>query len=256
MFEIFSASAVAILIYMTLWYVVAILKKRNDLADVAWGLGFIVAALTTLIYDGGFETKKLLVLLLVLIWGLRLSIRIGLRNSKKSEDKRYVKWREEWGKFWVVRTFFQVFMLQGLLLLVVVSPVIYLMGSTATELDLYYYLGTAIWLVGFYFESVGDHQLDSFLGDKSNRGKIMKEGLWKYTRHPNYFGEVTMWWGIFLTTISVSGAWVTIVGPITISFLILKVSGVPMLEKMFEGNKDFEEYKRTTSVFFPLPPKK
>ncbi len=123
-------------------------------------------------------------------------------------------------------------------------------------MDLAYGLGVIIWVVGFLFEVVGDYQLKSFVQSEANRGKIMQQGLWKYTRHPNYFGEVTLWWGIYLIALSTSGGWMTVIGPVTISFLILKVSGIPLLEKEFMKNPEFQEYARRTSTFFPLPPRK
>jgi steroid 5-alpha reductase family enzyme len=115
-------------------------------------------------------------------------------------------------------------------------------------------VGVLVWLVGFYFEAVGDWQLKKFIKNPENKGKIMQSGLWAYSRHPNYFGEVTMWWGIWLLNFSQN--WWTVVGPMTITFLILKVSGVPLLEKKYEGNKEFEDYKKRTSIFLPLPQRK
>jgi steroid 5-alpha reductase family enzyme len=112
-----------------------------------------------------------------------------------------------------------------------------------------------VWVIGFFFESVGDAQLSRFIKDPANKGKLMQSGLWKYTRHPNYFGEVTQWWGLWIIALSVSYGWLGIIGPLTITTLILKVSGIPLLEKSMEGNPEFQEYKKRTSVFFPLPPK-
>jgi steroid 5-alpha reductase family enzyme len=147
-------------------------------------------------------------------------------------------------------------MLQGGLLYLISLPVIriILAGRSAwTWLD---GLGIIVWVIGFLFEVVGDYQLKSFLKNEANRGKIMQQGLWKYTRHPNYFGEVTLWWGIYLVALSTPGGWMTIIGPVTISFLILKVSGIPLLEKAYVNNPEFQEYARRTSAFFPLPPRK
>jgi len=110
--------------------------------------------------------------------------------------------------------------------------------------------------MGFYFEAVGDYQLRTFTKDPSNRGKIIRSGLWRFTRHPNYFGEVVLWWGILLIALSAPNGWVALIGPVTITFLLLQVSGIPMLEKKYEGNPEFEEYKKRTSAFFPLPPKR
>jgi steroid 5-alpha reductase family enzyme len=192
---------------------------------------------------------------LVTIWGLRLAIHIYSRNKGKAEDFRYKAWREQWGKWFLVRSYFQVFLLQGLFLFLISLPVI-LINQHTTALSFLDFLGIAVWIIGFYFEVVGDWQLSQFVREPSNRGKIIETGLWKYTRHPNYFGEVVQWWGIFLMAISLPNGILTIIGPLTITILILFVSGIPMLEKKYEGRADFEDYKRRTSAFIPLPPTK
>ena len=255
MLLIFIITAGSVLAYMTCWFLAAQILGRNDLADVAWGLGFVLAAAVSLVAGQHRTTRGMLVSLLVLIWGARLALHIHQRNRGRGEDPRYRKWREEWGRWFVLRSFGQVFMLQGVLLVLVAAPVIYLNAAPAVApgwLDL---LGVALWLSGFCFETVGDRQLLRFKRDPANQGKLMTTGLWRYTRHPNYFGEVTLWWGIWLMTLALPGGWMTVVGPITITILILKVSGIPMLEKPYEGRADFQEYKRRTSPFFPLPPK-
>lgn len=255
MTTVFLVTAAAILLYMTGWFIAAQVRGRNDIADVAWGLGFILAAGVSLVVAGVYPLRGLLVSGLVLVWGIRLAAHIHSRNRGRGEDKRYRKWREEWGKWFVLRSFLQVFMLQGLFLLLVALPVIFVNQAPAAPLGLLDLLGLAIWLTGFTFETVGDRQLLDFIRDPANKGKLMTSGLWRYTRHPNYFGEVTLWWGIWLMTLALPGGWLTIIGPITITFLILQVSGIPMLEKHYEDRADFQEYKRRTSAFFPLPPK-
>ena len=255
MTTVFLVTAAAILLYMTGWFIAAQVRGRNDIADVAWGLGFILAAAISLLAGGVYSLRGLLVSGLVLVWGIRLAAHIHSRNRGRGEDKRYRKWREEWGKWFVLRSFLQVFMLQGLFLLLVALPVIFVNQAPAAPLGLLDLLGLAIWLTGFTFETVGDRQLLDFIRDPANKGKLMTSGLWRYTRHPNYFGEVTLWWGIWLMTLALPGGWLTIIGPITITFLILQVSGIPMLEKHYEDRADFQEYKRRTSAFFPLPPK-
>ena len=255
MTTVFLTTAAAILIYMTGWFIAAQVRGRNDIADVAWGLGFILAAAVSLWAGGIYPLRGLLVSALVLVWGIRLAAHIHSRDRGKGEDKRYRKWREEWGKWFVLRSFLQVFMLQGVLLVMVALPVIFVNQAPPTPLGLLDLLGLTIWLAGFTFETVGDRQLLNFIRDPANKGKLMTSGLWRYTRHPNYFGEVTLWWGIWLMTLALPGGWLTILGPITITFLILQVSGIPMLEKHYEDRADFQEYKRRTSAFFPLPPK-
>jgi steroid 5-alpha reductase family enzyme len=244
------------MVYMIFWFIVSLVIRRNDVADVAWGGGFIVAAAAALLVSGGPAARAVLVTLLVFIWGIRLALHIGLRNRGKQEDARYRKWREEWGKHVVLRSFFQIFILQGVLLLLISIPVIVTITAAGGPLGALDVIGALVWTMGFLFESVGDYQLLVFKKDPANRGRIMQYGLWRYTRHPNYFGEVSLWWGIYLIALSVPGGWMTIIGPVTITLLILGVSGIPMLEKHYEGNKAFEEYKQRTSAFFPMPQKR
>jgi steroid 5-alpha reductase family enzyme len=253
---IFFSSLVAVIGYMTIWFILSLIKKRNDVADVAWGPGFVVIAFTSLIMAGNYSLRALITSAMVVIWGIRLAVHIGSRHSGKPEDARYAKWRQEWGRNVVWRSFFQVFMLQGVLLTIVAMPVIMINSgqpSTLTGLDI---LGICIWFLGFTFETVSDGQLGRFLKIAANKGKIMTSGLWKYSRHPNYFGEVTLWWGIYIIALSVPYGWVSIMGPLTITFLILKVSGIPMLEEGFRDNPDFQQYRQRTSPFIPLPPGK
>ncbi|MBX2955360.1 MAG: DUF1295 domain-containing protein [Cyclobacteriaceae bacterium] len=245
--------ALALFSYMLVWFFVSILIKRNDVADIAWGLGFVVMAWISYLLSDQSQ-KALLVNVLVTIWGLRLSWHIFLRNKGKSEDFRYHQWRMEWKHFYL-RSFLQVFMLQGLFLFLTVLPVIYINIHSAFSFHFLDVVGILIWLTGFYFESVGDYQLKQFKSKPENKGKIITTGLWRYTRHPNYFGEVVQWWGIFLMAVTLPGGWMTIVGPLTITYLVRYVSGVPMLERKYAGNPEFEAYKKVTSVFFPMPSK-
>jgi len=249
-------SALTIFIYMTLLFIISMVKKDNSIADIGWGMGFIVVAFLTLFFEPGFEIRHVLVTGLVIIWGLRLAIHILIRNKGKSEDYRYAKWRKEWGKYFVIRSYLQVFMLQGLIMLIISYQVILVNSSKKPGIQILDVLGLSVWLFGFLFETVGDFQLSKFKKDKENKGKIMKSGLWRYTRHPNYFGEATMWWGIFLMALSVPMGWTAIISPSLITLMLLRVSGVTMLEKKYKGNKEFEEYAKKTSAFIPWFPKK
>lgn len=239
--------------YMVVWFIVSVVKQRNDVADIAWGIGFVLVAWLSM-FLSGFSLKALLVNSLVTIWGIRLAIHIYKRNKDKPEDSRYMEWRNTWKMFYL-RSFFQVFMFQGLLLYLISLPVIFINYSVSTDFGILTVIGIFVWAIGFYFESVGDKQLKDFIIDPINKGKLMNKGLWQYTRHPNYFGEVTQWWGIFIIALSTTGSFFTIVGPLTITILILFVSGIPLLEKKYVGRPDFEEYKKRTSIFFPYPPK-
>jgi steroid 5-alpha reductase family enzyme len=246
--------AAAILVYVTVAFAVAVRLGRNDIADAAWGPGFIVVALAAA-SAGTPSPRGLLVLLLVTVWGLRLAFHIGSRQRGKKEDPRYEKWRQNWGRHQLLGAYLQVFLLQGLLMLVISMPVIAVLrigGPPPGVLDLF---GTFLWITGFTFEAAGDRQIARFLADENNRGRIMDQGLWRYTRHPNYFGEVLLWWGIFVIALSVPWGWATVPGPLTITALILFVSGIPLAEAQMSGNTDYQEYSRRTSTFFPLPPK-
>lgn len=249
-----TLSLATIGIYMGLWFIVSKILKRNDVADVAWGFGFVVLA--WVLYINRPSVQLSIALLLVTIWGIRLGTHILLRNIKKPEDYRYQQWRKEWGKWFTIRSFFQVFVLQGLLLVLISAPIV-LMGKNGSDtVGLMSFIGVIVWSIGFFFEALGDYELSQFIKNPKNKGEVMQEGLWAYTRHPNYFGEVTQWWGIWLVSFGSPLFLWGVIGPLTITVLILKVSGIPLLEKKYEGNKKFEAYKQKTNKFFPLPPKK
>lgn len=240
---------------MNFWFVVSLIKKRNDVADVAWGLGFVLLAWASFFISNGSCGRGLIVNTLVSIWGLRLAWYIYRRNKGKTEDYRYLTWRQEWGKWFYIRSYVQIYLLQGFFLLIIVSPVLIINRNPGSSLGWLDFIGILIWIFGFSFEVIGDAQLAKFMMNPTNKGKLLQTGLWAYTRHPNYFGEVTLWWGIWLLSLSSPNGWFTIVGPLTITILILKVSGIPLLEKKMENNPDFEKYKRKVSVFIPLPTK-
>lgn len=236
------------------WFLLAAALRRNDLADVAWGPGFIVLSLYLLL-AGTPDARDVLLATLVAIWGARLALHISLRNRGRPEDFRYRNWREEWGKTALVRSWLQVFLLQGGILLIIATPLFASAAAQGPPLSLPSWIGLAVWVFGFGFEAIGDDQLRRFRSDPANRDRILTTGLWRYSRHPNYFGEVILWWGIFLIVLPVPGAWWTIVSPLLLTFLILRVSGIPMLEKKYAGNPEFDEYRRRTSALFPLPPR-
>lgn len=244
-----------LLAHMSLWFVIALLRKRNDVADVAWGLGFVLMAWASFALSHDSGARGVLAGVLVGLWGLRLAWHISSRNKGKAEDYRYQAWREQWGKWFLIRSYAQVYLLQGALLFLVVLPVLLINREAGPGLGPLDLVGVVVWLVGYFFEAVGDAQLARFIKDPANKGALMQGGLWAYSRHPNYFGEVLQWWGIGVIAISAPNGWLGIVGPITITFLILKVSGIPMLEARMIKHRDFADYKKRVSVFFPLPPK-
>lgn len=209
---------------------------------------------------GNLSPASVVILVLIIIWGIRLARRIHRKNKGKGEDFRYQAWRKEWSRkgviYYLARTYLQVFILQGFVISLVLLPFTLSLSriSNANSLLL---VGVAIWALGFYFESRGDKQLDAFIKSKNpNKGTIMKTGLWKYTRHPNYFGESTMWIGIACIALSCGASNTVLISPLLITYLLLFVSGIPMLEKKWEGVPEWEVYKAKTSAFIPMIPKK
>lgn len=243
-----------IVFYMLFWFGISLWQNRNDVADMAWGFGFVVLTWSSFLL-AGYSVVSLIVNLLITVWGLRLSIHIYQRLRTKPEDSRYLKWRKDWGKNVIWRSLLQVFLLQGIFLYLIALPIISINFKKSMDLNWLTFLGILIWLIGFIFETVADKQLKEHVSNPKNKGKLLTNGLWRYSRHPNYFGEVTLWWGIYVIALSVKASWWLIVGPLTITFLILFVSGIPLLEKKYQGRADFEKYRKQTSVFLPLPPK-
>lgn len=254
--QAYLVAAAAVLGYMTVWYVIALIRKRNDLADTAWGLGFIMIAALMVLRQQPTTARLWLVAGLVLAWGVRLAVHVYSRNRGKAEDFRYAQWRKDWGKWFLIRSYLQVFVLQGLFMLVIAASIVVTGADGGGRLGWLDLLGVAVWLLGFAFESVGDAQLKAFVRDPASRGRILDTGLWRYTRHPNYFGEATQWWGLWLIALSAPVGWVAVISPLMITTSLLFISGVPMLEKKMAENPDWAEYARKTSVFVPLPPKK
>jgi steroid 5-alpha reductase family enzyme len=239
-------------------WILSLIMKDASIADIFWGLGFVLIAWVTFFLADGYLFRKILIVTLVSVWGLRLAVYIGLRKRGKGEDRRYRKWRDQHGKkFWWV-SLFTVFGLQGILLWVISFAL--QAGQIAAgpaRLGWLDAAGLLIWFIGFVFETVGDYQLHRFKADSDNRGKVMDRGLWAYTRHPNYFGESLMWWGIFLIALSVPNSFWTVISPVTITFLLLRVSGVTLLEKnIVEKRPAYRAYKENTSPFFPWFPNK
>jgi steroid 5-alpha reductase family enzyme len=253
-------SIMLISVYFFIFFIVATVIKDNSIVDMGWGVGFVLVALM-LLTQSKVSTSQFVITVLTTVWGLRLFYHILKRNHRKGEDFRYANWRREWGRFVVPRAFFQVFVTQGLFLFIISLPLILTVErNKAVTVEAYnpwlMGFGVLIWLMGFYFEAMGDYQLKMFIKNINNKGKIMDQGLWAYTRHPNYFGEASMWWGIFLVALSGGTSIVAIISPITITILLLFVSGVPLLEKTMKGRPGFKEYAEKTSIFIPWFPKK
>ncbi|MFB6215300.1 MAG: DUF1295 domain-containing protein [Candidatus Bipolaricaulia bacterium] len=242
--------------YMTAVYLVAQVKSDYSVVDVAWGPGFVLVGVLSLLLSPVMTIRGVIAALLVGFWGLRLGYHILKRNWGKEEDFRYRKMRENWeGRAYLI-SYVRIFLLQGLLMLVVSYPLIMINFLPKEGIGLLGYLGIFVWLVGFGFEVIGDYQLADFIKHrKSEENRIMTEGLWKYTRHPNYFGEALLWWGVYLLAVSVPYGWAGVVSPIAIGYLLLFVSGVPPLEKRYEDDEEYQEYAERTNKFFPWFPK-
>lgn len=242
-------TALIIFVYFTLWYIVGVIIKNASIIDIGWGFGFVVIALVSFAQNTTWTSG--IVTLLVSIWGLRLTRHIFKRNVGKPEDFRYANFRRDWAKTYYIRSYFQLFMFQAVMMfLISMSYVLANEIGKINSLPLFI-LGGAIWLFGFLFEAIGDYQLKKFVGNKENKGKLIDIGLWRYTRHPNYFGEATLWWGIFLMSIAIGAPWYTIISPITITILVRFVSGVPFLEERLKKRAGYEEYVNKTNIFIP-----
>ncbi|WP_433263474.1 DUF1295 domain-containing protein [Actinosynnema sp. CS-041913] len=247
------ASAVAVLVLVTALFGYAASRRRFDLIDSFWGPGFaVVAALTSVL--AGFSARSLVVALLTVVWGVRLGWHIHSRNRRKPEDRRYVDMVDR-AKGNPLAKMYRVYLLQAAIMLVVSLPVQFAAHTTAAfgVLDV---LGILLWALGFTFEAVGDRQLERFKSDPGNQGKVMDRGLWRYTRHPNYFGDACVWWGLFLFACNEPLGLVFVVSPVLMTLLLAKGSGKPLLEKdIAQRRPGYQEYVARTSGFFPLPPK-
>lgn len=254
---VFTIGLIIILVLMFLLWLASLRLKNSSIVDIFWGAGFVILAWVYFFLSSeGFMPRKLLLSTLATIWGLRLSLYILLRNLGKPEDFRYQAWRREAGNTWWWRSFFQVFLLQGILLWIISIPLLagqFFHGPD--HLSCLDFLGASAWLVGFFFEAVGDVQLARFKADPANKGRVMDRGVWRFTRHPNYFGDSAQWWGYYMMAAS-SGGWWTVFSPLLMTLLLLRVSGVALLEKSMSLRPEYEEYRKTTSAFFPWFPRK
>ncbi len=243
---------------MILLWLVSLALKNSSIVDIFWGTGFVVSAWVAFaLTPDGLSARKLLLSGLVTLWGLRLSLHIGIRNWGKPEDFRYQKWRSEAGAAWWWRSFFKVFFLQGVLLWIISAPLLAAQyNAQPNALTLFDYIAIPIWLIGFGFEAAGDWQLAQFKGISSNKGKLLNTGVWRYSRHPNYFGDAAQWWSYYLIALA-AGGWWTIFSPIIMTGLLMRVSGVTLLEKTLKETKPgYQEYIETTSEFIPWFPGK
>lgn len=250
----FAGAALAVFVFFLALYVVSLVRKNNTVADIGWGIGFIIAALTILWQRDALNARQIIVTSLVIIWGSRLALHVWLRSRGKGEDWWHKAWRRSWGDHWVIRSFLQIYVLQWIYLLVIATPFIFVNTFGGPPIGVLDFVGLGIWVFGFAFEVVGDYQLSRFKEKRSNKGHVLCSGLWRYSRHPNYFGEVAMWVGLWLIAVSVPGGWATIVSPVLITVLLVWGRGIPLIEEHFSANPDYLAYKKSTSKFIPWFP--
>ena len=240
-------------------FILKILVIKNvSIVDIFWGVGFVVVNTFYVFMSGELNARKIVILTLVCIWGFRLAIYLAIRNIAKGEDFRYQEFRQNYGpkRYWWF-SYFQTFLLQGILIMIISLPLLGINYNNSNgNLEILDYLGIIIWIIGFTFETVGDFQLSNFKRDSKNKGKILHTGLWKYTRHPNYFGDSAVWWAYGIFSIAAGSYWQAI-GAVIMTLLILKISGVSLLEKTLKETKpQYKEYIQKTSSFIPWFPKK
>lgn len=249
----FSLSLIAAIVFMSVMFVIGRRMRRYDIVDMAWGLVFIVVAVTSLLINQNTQLTSLVVLVLVAVWGIRLSSHIFRRiRSTNVEDKRYVEMRKKWQSGNEdLAIYLRIYITQALLATIVSLPVIAINSATVEVPSLFLIVGVLIWLFGFSIEAIADKQLRQFIRNPQNKGHLMTTGLWRYSRHPNYFGELTQWWAIGIIALGVPFGWIGLIGPIVISYLIIFVSGIPLMEKAFTGRNGWSDYQRRTSVLIP-----
>jgi len=256
--NVFLQVSLLIWALVTLLWLWSVLIKNVSIVDIFWGFGFVVVNAFYVYNLENINPRNLLLLILVSVWGLRLTIYLAIRNIGKGEDFRYQQFRKDYGekRYWWF-SYFQVFLLQGVLILIVSLPLIGIHSNEiSTDLIWLDYVAFLVWIIGFSFEAGGDYQLYKFKKNNKNKGKLLNTGFWRYTRHPNYFGDSAVWWSYALFSIA-AGAYWQIIGAVIMTLLIIKVSGVALLEKTLNNSKPkYKEYIENTNAFFPWFTKK
>ncbi|MDP4291263.1 MAG: DUF1295 domain-containing protein [Bacteroidota bacterium] len=257
-FKIYFLALGVILIMMTILWLISLKIKNVSIIDLFWGLGFVATSLVYYLNTDDYGIRKTVLMILVTIWGLRLTAYLAWRNYGKGEDFRYQKFRKDYGenRYWWI-SFFQTFLLQGILMWLISAPLLGAQFHTrSNSLGLFDIIGIILWIIGFIFEAGGDLQLALFKADPANKGKVLDKGLWRYTRHPNYFGDATVWCGYGFICLA-AGSYLPALGSVLMIILIIKVSGVALLEKTLKTNKpEYQDYINKTSSFVPWFPKK
>ena len=258
MTTLFFQAALIILALVTVLWIWSVFIKNVSIVDIFWGVGFVFVNAFYVFMSGDLNARKILILILVSIWGFRLAIYLAYRNIGNGEDFRYQEFRKNYGpkRYWWF-SFFQTFLLQGALIMIVSLPLLGINSSASKgTLNVLDYIGIIVWLIGFTFEAVGDFQLSRFKNNYKNKEKVLNTGLWKYTRHPNYFGDSAVWWAYAIFSLAAGSYW-QIIGSIVMTLLIIKISGVSLLEKTLKDTKpQYRNYIEKTNSFLPWFPKK
>jgi steroid 5-alpha reductase family enzyme len=256
--SIYLINLTAVVGMMIIGWLFSVRKRNVTIVDSLWGMGFVLIAWLTWFQLDGTDGRSLLIAVLTTLWGIRLTLYLTWRNYGKGEDPRYAQWRKAGGEGFWITSLFKVFLLQAIFLWAIALVIqAGQAGSASGQLGWLDLIGTLIWLTGFVFEAAGDWQLARFKAHPANRGQVMDRGLWRYTRHPNYFGESLIWLGFFIIALSHPANWWTVVSPVIITAVLLKMTGIPLTEKLVLSKRPgYRDYIRNTSAFFPWVPKK
>jgi steroid 5-alpha reductase family enzyme len=257
MTEAMLIAAITIMCVMVATWLLSLLLKNASIVDIVWGLGFAITSWVLAITIDGDSTRQILLAVMVGSWGLRLGGYLAKRNIGHGEDWRYKAMRKKKGARFGLISLVTVFGLQGVLMWVVSLPVMFGNSDATPGVGPLAVIGVMVWAVGLSFEAVGDWQLVQFKKDPNNAGKVMQTGLWSLTRHPNYFGDALLWWGIGIVGAETGTGVVGFIGPVVMTVFLLRVSGVPMLERsLMKRREGYAEYAARTSAFIPRPPKR
>ena len=254
--ESMIVAAVAIAVLMVTTWLVSVVRRDASIVDIVWGFGFVVVSWVLVASLEADRPRQFLLAALTSIWGLRLAGYLARRNLGKGEDFRYQAMRRRWGARFPVISLVTVFGLQGVIMWIVSLPLQYGSADADPGIGPVAVMGIMVWLVGVIFETVGDAQLARFKADPANAGKVMDRGLWSLTRHPNYFGDSMVWWGIGIVAAETGSGVIGLAGPLVMMFFLMRVSGVPMLERsLMKRREGYADYAARTSAFFPRPPR-